>query len=591
MARRLFILQISLVLILFKTLLAGVSGIQASQPEIALLVNQAGYNKGGIKSIWLQADFDPADIRTFMVSKNDQVVFQGQWGAVNKIEAWNKWYRQGDLSSVSEPGEYRAYVEWQGRLFWSPPFTMDTRRLIEWTGPLAVEFFFVQRCGTEVPGWHAACHLDDARFLDGRHINLSGGWHDAGDYNKYNGYTPLAVYALAKFAESPSLASADFSQSPTTPLKEALWGAEWLQKCQDPETRKLIGYVFSGFKYWGIPEKETDNIPGNSDDRPAYPLDWNENEMAVAAYSTLFRITRDTAWKQAALDLWAVVKTHDCGQNPLQWAKRLLAAAELHKSFWDASLALEAEKCADVLLRTQDASGRWPVWSLLDNGLVPASLAEFILEFEQSRLVPDIRRSLEQNIAYWEKNRPIPFAIPKWNETDVFFPYLEKTWYVGQNSQYLSQAWAGLLFAQVSPSKQRQALKLAQGCLDWVLGANPFGICLMCGAGSLHLKRYHHRYDTIPNGRQGNVPGAISNGITREKPELDIPYLDLEGNSWQTNEPWLPHNAYYLLCLAEINISYLRAENGKAKKDVRRPGVSGYEKAKFKFFLPIIFPK
>jgi len=583
-------LRVSLFLILFQSLLAGVSGIQASQPEIALLVNQAGYDKGGIKSIWLQADFDPADIRSFRVLKNDQVVFQGQWGAVNKIEPWHKWYRQGDLSSLSEPGEYRASAEWQGRLVCSSPFTIHASRLVEWTGPLAVEFFFVQRCGTEVPGWHAPCHLDDANFLDGRHSDLSGGWHEAGDYNKYNGYAPLTVYALAKFAESPALANADFSQSPTTPLKEALWGAEWLRKCQDPESRKLIGYIRSRFHYWGIPEKETDNIAGNSDDRLAYPLDWNENEMAVAAYSTLFRITGDTAWKQAALDLWAVVKSHDTGPNPLQWAKRLLAAVELHKSFGDASSALEAEKCVAALLQTQDASGRWPVWSLLDNGLVPASLAEFILEFEQSRLVPDIRRSLGENIAYWEKNRPIPFAIPKWSETDIFFPYLEKSWYVGQNSQYLSQAWAGFLIAQLSPSKQRPALRLAQGCLDWILGANPFGICLMYGAGSFHLKRYHHRYETIPNGQHGNVPGAISNGIIREKPELDVPYLDLEGNSWQTNEPWLPHNAYYLLCLAEINISELPAENGKAKKNVGRPRVSGYDKAKFKFFWPIILP-
>jgi hypothetical protein len=426
--------------------------------------------------------------------------------------------------------------------------------------------------------------------LDGRHADLSGGWHDAGDYNKYNGYTPLAVYALARFAESPGLSRADFSQSPTTPLEEALWGARWLRKCQDAETLQLIGYVFSGYGYWGIPENETDNIPGNADDRPAYSLGWNENEMAVAAYSTLFRITGDTAWRQAALDLWAVVERHDPGSSPLQWAKRLLAAIEMHGSFGDIGYLLEAEKCATVLVQTQDESGTWPVWSLVDTGLVPASLAEFILKFERSRLVPDVRRSLKRYIAHWQRNRPIPWAIPKWSETDIFFPYVEKSWYVGQNSQYLSQAWAGFLIAQISPWKQWKALKLAQGCLDWVLGANPLGICMMYGAGSFHLKRYHHRYETIPNGQHGNVPGAIANGITREKPELDIPYLDLEGNSWPTNEPWLPHNAYYLLCLAEMNISYLPAENTKMKKDEGRRANSGFSKRLPHFFLPRILP-
>jgi len=567
--------RISLCLIFSVSLLTRASGIQASEPEIALLVNQAGYDKAGIKTIWLQTDFDPASIPIFFVFKDDQVVFQGRWGAVTQIEPWEKWYCRGDMSELSEPGEYRAQVQWQGRPIWSPPFRIDTTRLVQWTAPLAVEFFFVQRCGTEVPGWHAPCHLDDATFLDGTHKDLSGGWHDAGDYNKYNGYTPLAVYALARFAESPSSVETDFARSSTTPLAEALWGAKWLRKCQEPETRKILGSVFSGYSYWGIPESETDNVPGNSDDRPAYPLTWNENEMAVAAYATLYRITRGATWKQAALDLWAVVETHDPGQNALQWAKRLMAAKEMHRTFGDTDSITEAEKCVETLLQTQEASGRWPVWSLVDSGFVPASLAEFVLEFGRSRLVPDARRSLWRYLAYWETNRPVPFAIPKWSESDIFFPYVEESWYVGQNSQYLSQAWAGFLIAQVSPWKQRQALEVAQGSLDWVLGANPLGICMMSGAGSRHLKRYHHRYETISNGQQGNVPGAIANGITREKPELDSPYLDLEGNSWQTSEPWLPHNAYYLLCLSRINISYLPAKNDKVEKaraGARLPG-------------------
>jgi hypothetical protein len=571
-------LQVSFFLILFQSLLAGATGTQASQPEIALLVNQAGYEKGGLKSIWLQADFDPSPIQSFQVLNNGQVVFLGQWGAVHKIGAWNKWYRPGDLSRLSEPGEYRVRLEWQNRIIWSPAFRIAANRLVQWTAPLAIKFFFIQRCGIEVPGWHAPCHLDDAKLVDGSHRDLSGGWHDAGDYNKYNGGTPLAVYALARFAESPAFNPDDFSQSPTTPLEEALWGAQWLRKCQDPETRKLIGSVFSGYGYWGIPENETDNIPGNADDRPAYPLDWNENEIAVAAFSTLFRITGDTAWKQASLELWGVVQSHEPGPSPLQWAKRLLAAVEMHRSFGGIDHALDADNSVAILLQAQEASGRWPVWSLLDNGLLPASLAEFILEFQRSSLIPEVRRSLWKYISYWEKNRPMPLAIPKWSEAEIFFPYVDESWYVGQNSQYLSQAWAAFLIAQLSPLKRRQALELAQGCLDWVLGANPFGICLMYGAGSLHLKRYHHRYETIPNGQHGNVPGAICNGYTRESPESDIPYLDLEGNAWQTNEPWLPHNAYYLLCLAEIGQSYLPAENSKVQKQAGRSWISGSDK-------------
>jgi hypothetical protein len=575
MAGRLVWFRVLLFLIIWPALVSIASGLQTSPPDLALLVNQAGYDLLGWKRIWLQADFDPSDIRTFQILKNGRLIFEGRWKTIQKIEPWNKWYRQGDVSSLSKPGVYQVRVEWQGRVILSPPFVIGASRLVRWTGPLAVEFFFVQRCGTDVPGWHAPCHLDDGRLPDGRHIDLTGGWHDAGDYNKYNGYTPLAVYALAKFAQSLAPDSRLFAQSPTTPLDEAVWGAEWLRKCQDPESRRLLGYIFSGFHYWGVPENETDNIPGTSDDRPAYPLDWNENEMAVSAYSALFKITGEAAWNRAALDLWTTVSSHDSGSDILQWGKRLLAAVELHRSLGEAGFVLEAEKCADVLLRAQQADGRWPVWTMVDSGLIPAALADFVRQFPRSRLASDILRSLGRYLADWQKNRPLPFDIPKWDASNIFFPYLENSWHVGQNSRYLSQAWSGFLISQVLPGNRSQALQLVQGCLDWVLGANPLEICMMCGAGSFHLRRYHHRYETIPNGQQGNVPGAICNGITRAEPAADMPYLDLEGNSWQTNEPWLPHNAYYLLCLAEMDKSRSLWEKEEAKRGAGRRGKKG----------------
>ena len=43
-------------------------------------------------------------------------------------------------------------------------------------------------------------------------------------------------------------------------LDEAIWGAQFLQKCIDPETPDMVGAVSSGYGYWGRPEKETDNL-------------------------------------------------------------------------------------------------------------------------------------------------------------------------------------------------------------------------------------------------------------------------------------------------------------------------------------------
>jgi len=126
----------------------------------------------------------------------------------------------------------------------SPPFEIRHNLLVSRTGELAYRFYYYQRCGTEIPAFHKACHLDDSIMLDGTYKDLTGGWHDAGDYNKYCGYTPESVYALA------------------------VWGAKYLKKCIDMNTLKLIATVSSGYGYWGTPDKETDNIPQTGDERP-----------------------------------------------------------------------------------------------------------------------------------------------------------------------------------------------------------------------------------------------------------------------------------------------------------------------------------
>jgi hypothetical protein len=520
--------------------------------ELKILVNQAGYDLGSQKHVLLQTNFDPQNIREFEVIRENKTVYLGKWAEPQKINAWDLWYRKAILP-VSTPGQYVVRVRWQEKLFESPPFRVEADRLFRHTAPLSTYFFYAQRCGTEVPGWHGACHLDDGRMPDGSHRDLAGGWHDAGDYNKYNGYTPLAVYALSKLALSPSVHVAEWEKNLPTPQEEALWGARWLAKCQDKETKKIIGRVFSGFMYWGPPEDETDNVAGNEDDRKVDVYEWNENEMTVAAWASTYQMTGDPMWKSLAMDLWSVVSAHDPGSNLVQRAKRLLAATELFQITKDYELLEECQEDAIFLLAHQEMDGGWPLWrmAIVDYGLIAAALAKFALTFPESSVSSSVHEALIRYLNCWANRMVKPFTIPKWNDEEIFYPFLPNEWYVGQNSMYLSQAWAGLLISQATLRMTLRLRSWVSGCLDWIFGLNPFGICMMEGAGSVHLKMYHHRYDQIPNGKEGRIPGAICNGITRLRTDLDLPYLDLESNAWQTNEPWLPHNSYMLLVLSE----------------------------------------
>jgi len=128
-------------------------------------------------------------------------------------------------------------------------------------------FFLHSRCGFAVPGWHKACHLDDANLPDGTHIDATGGWHSAGDYNKlmYENGDGGAVFALLTAqAAAPQIFTALNVTSNTwsDALDEAQWGAQFVARMQVPETGALRNHVNQGpgrnWTKWSPPQEHTD---------------------------------------------------------------------------------------------------------------------------------------------------------------------------------------------------------------------------------------------------------------------------------------------------------------------------------------------
>ncbi|HWB98532.1 MAG TPA: glycoside hydrolase family 9 protein, partial [Bryobacteraceae bacterium] len=104
----------------------------------------------------------------------------------------------GDFSDIGREGMYQVTIGDER----SVPFFIrpDVWRR---TLPKAVGYYRYQRCGVAVPNVHPACHLDDARRRDtGRHVDLTGGWHDAGDLRKWMSATQMNGIALLALARS-----------------------------------------------------------------------------------------------------------------------------------------------------------------------------------------------------------------------------------------------------------------------------------------------------------------------------------------------------------------------------------------------------
>jgi endoglucanase len=129
---------------------------------------------------------------TVVRAKDGASIFRGRMTGPAHNEDTNEDLCTADFSTLDTPGVYQLDVPGVGR---SVPFRIS-RAVYDEPFAVAVRAMHLWRCGAavrvEYEGQtyeHAACHLDDAwlDFVGGGHTRRAspGGWHDAGDYNKY----------------------------------------------------------------------------------------------------------------------------------------------------------------------------------------------------------------------------------------------------------------------------------------------------------------------------------------------------------------------------------------------------------------------
>ena len=108
-------------------------------------------------------------------------------------------------------------------------------------------------------------------------------------------------------------------------------------------------------------------------------------------------------------------------------------------------------------------------------------------------------------------------------------------------------------------SNVENAPKYATNQLDWILGKNPYGTCMMYGKGIKNPEKYdgQSNYDAT-------LEGGIANGITGRSQDGSGIAWDDDGvgvvgfdpqkeawNNWRWIEQWLPHSTWYLMALVE----------------------------------------
>ena len=142
------------------------------------------------------------------------------------------------------------------------------------------------------------------------------------------------------------------------------------------------------------------------------------------------------------------------------------------------------------------------------------------------------------------------FFIPHDNESNY--------WWQGEDARIASLAAASVYAFRALDLDGFEAVdKYATDQLDWILGKNPYGTCMMYGFG----KKVPEKYDGQSE-YDATLKGGIANGITGKNTDGSGIAWDDDGvsavgfpadepwNNWRWIEQWLPHSTWYLMALA-----------------------------------------
>lgn len=533
---------------------AEIQTVSRFPKTVEILTNQVGYDLDAPKRFVVQTNFHSSNAIFQVLTKDGKVVLEKNLIAKGRIigaygQDWESEYWQGDFTELNTPGDYSLKVIVGDTAALSQPVQIGKDLLWQNTARLAYRFFYFQRCGTEVPGYHKPCHLDDAVSADGTQLDLTGGWHDAGDYNKYHNapYLYGLVRAYQIMTETPK--NDDQKQKLTEFFEEILWGAEHVYKMVAPDG-SAYGPITSGYGFWGPPEIETDNIPNTGDERPISGAEKGHDPVHHAA-----ALAKIAHW-----DVPHCAAYVEAARRGFSWREQ-----QGKKDLYQLSIALDLyeltreNQYAESAKRLFEENADTWLNAVPLNSLEYSYLADAVEKYDklfQQDHTQKVATAVIQQADRLLEHADNPFGILTFGDKEKpnFFNTPEKSeqWHIGTNSHLLNAA-AGVALACRFGHKSAYYVFLYDQ-LNWIFGVNPFGICMMESAGIRNLPSYHNRL-TFAGVSRGAVPGGIINGVTYRHAGDDRPYLDLRGvdiPDFEPNEFWLPHNTAYLNVLANM---------------------------------------
>jgi hypothetical protein len=557
-----------------------------------VLFDHVGYEPGARKLLLLEAAADTNWTAIDIVRRpTGEQVLACEPTFVGAVDGWScgPWWSV-DASELGEPGRYA--LAWRaGELCGqSEAFTIGEGVHGDQLVSDIVHYMKGQRCSGI---WDRADRAAP-RVGDGERRDVHGGWYDAsGDYSKYLSHlsyanfmnpqqTPLVVWMLSGIWHRYAAAGA-----PALLLErirdEALHGADFLVRMQDPAG---FWYV-TVFDAWSKDPEQRElcsyrtqlGIKGED-----YQAGWRQGGGVAAAALALASTLGDGVdhsadeYRAAALRGLCHLQQHglayldDGHENIIDDTCALLAAAELAAIFGDDApgevISELAARATNLIGRRRDTDGH--VWLAADDGerawfhasdeglpgLALLRLAE--ASRDHAGAARDLVAELVQSRIALDESRNNPFGYPPhWvrgagskSGVQWFFPHDNESgyWWQGENARVASLATLLLAAAEAMPDRDwaSQSRDAARGYIAWILGRNPFDVCMLQGHGR-NNPPYHPGFH--------NAPGGVCNGVTSGfDDETDVAFRPMpwavdKEHIWRWGEQWMPHAAWLMPAL------------------------------------------
>ncbi|MFK7958911.1 MAG: glycoside hydrolase family 9 protein, partial [Phycisphaerales bacterium] len=606
---------------------ADTAGLAAgpAAPGDRIVVGQAGFLPDAVKTIYVRrpiVGWDGGDTSvpgpTLEIRRTDDnaLVMSAPltaWngGAVHPASGDRVWL--ADISALETPGRYRAVDPTTGDI--GPAFVIDADPYRE-LARAAQRMYYYQRSGTPKLAEHAGAAWADGPSFPGDVAmhwvvqpdtspprDLSGGWFDAGDYNKYVNFADDVVHELLEaFVIAPDLWTDDTNipesgNGRADLLDEIQWELDWLRRMQLADGSVLHKVSVLGY---------TGESPPSADTNVRYHARATATATmsvagAFAHAAIVFGEQPDAASQALAVDLTArAIQAWDWVEaNPAAWAEiydndgglfstvaaeddlynrqanRVRAAVHLFRLTGDP--AYQAVVDAEY-----DALNVFSWFSMIPYEQVWHSM--LLTYADLPNATPSVAADIRDVLGFAVSRSD---AIGQWTgRSDAYgawIPDADIGW--GSNRTRSHQGLTFMLGHRHelgdTPAMQRDFRDAAAQYLHALHGANPQGVAFLTNLASIGIERsvnelYHGWFadgtvwDNAETSLYGPPPGYLTGGpnqyfspsdpnLVLEPPMNQPPlksYLDWNSdwpeNSWEVTECHIPYQSAYLNLLAHV---------------------------------------